>query len=58
MLHQTRRPQTTDRATLPHADHARAAVLEMLQDFSLPEACNIETWFDRIEMSAGPEARS
>lgn len=58
MLHQTRRPQTTDRATPPQTGHARAAVLEMLQDFSLPDACNIETWFDRIETRARQEARS
>lgn len=37
--------------------HARAAALEMLHDFSLPETCNVEAWLDRIEASHGREMR-
>jgi hypothetical protein len=35
----------------------RALALDLLQGFSLPEACNVETWLDRIESSNGREAR-
>jgi len=36
---------------------ARALALDLLHGFSLPEACNIESWLDRIEIRNGREAR-
>lgn len=35
----------------------RAIALDLLQGFSLPEACNVEAWLDRIEARNGREAR-
>jgi hypothetical protein len=29
--------------------HERSAVLDLLQGFSLPDACNLECWLDQIE---------
>ncbi|MFD1194420.1 hypothetical protein ACFQ3C_07040 [Seohaeicola saemankumensis] len=45
----------------PHApvdtgrDHMIA--LDLLQGLSLPDACNIETWLDRIEYTNGRGSR-
>jgi|GEM_PF-4204639 len=36
---------------------ARAFALDLLQGFSMPEACNIESWLDRIEMCNGRQVR-
>jgi hypothetical protein len=41
----------------PQPCPARAAALDLLQGFALPEACNIESWLDRIEARNGREAR-
>lgn len=35
----------------------RAVALDLLQGFSLLEACSVEAWLDRIETSNGREAR-
>ena len=39
------------------ACQARAAALDLLQDFSLPENCSVEAWLDRIEARNGREMR-
>lgn len=35
----------------------RAVALDLLHGFSLPDACNVEAWLDRIEASNSREAR-
>jgi hypothetical protein len=35
----------------------RAVALDLLRGFSLPEACHVEAWLDRIEASNGREVR-
>ncbi|MCD1627219.1 MAG: hypothetical protein ACU0B7_14010 [Paracoccaceae bacterium] len=48
-----------DRTDLPVQPScpARALALDVLHGFSLPEACNVEAWLDRIETRNGREAR-
>lgn len=57
MLPETRYSHPTDSVAASRKGNARAVALELLQDFALPEACNIETWFDRIETRALREVR-
>ncbi len=57
MLPETRYSHPVNSAAASPKGNARAVALELLQDFALPEACNIETWFDRIETRAMRELR-
>ena len=59
MLPQNRPHFLTDRPTKPvHPTcHERGVALDLLQGFSLPDACSIEHWLDRIEALNGREMR-
>lgn len=35
----------------------RASALDLLQDFAVPDVCNVEAWLDRIEARNGREVR-
>lgn len=35
----------------------RASALDFLQDFAVPDMCNVEAWLDRIETRNGREVR-
>lgn len=54
------RPHTAPVSPAAHAPlpcPARAAALDLLHAFALPEACNVESWLDRIEAQNGREVR-
>lgn len=35
----------------------RASALDLLQDFAVPDVCNVEAWLDRIDARNGREVR-
>lgn len=35
----------------------RALALDLLQEFAVPDVCNVEAWLDRIEARNGREVR-
>lgn len=59
MSPQSRPRSHPDQLAMPlHAPcPARAAALDMLHDFSLPDAFSVEIWLDRIESRHGREMR-
>ncbi|HEY9019227.1 MAG: hypothetical protein QUV10_14175 [Paracoccaceae bacterium] len=59
MSPQNRPHSITDRlaAPVPSPCPARAAALDLLHDFALPDACNVEFWLDRIEARTSREIR-
>jgi hypothetical protein len=60
MSPQNRPRSNADRYSLrpPMHCHARAATLDQLHDFSLPDAVNVELWLDRIDARRDREVRS
>ena len=50
-------PPADSRAPAALPCPARAAALDLLQALALPEACNVESWLDRIESRNGRELR-
>lgn len=59
MSPQNRPRSNADKPARTHAAScfARAATLDLLHDFSIPDAVNVEFWLDRIDMRRDNEVR-